>query len=52
MRKHQGDVFLSPGPQARTDERDHLEIKVSFVSKKEKKMTFDLGTCQEKGTSK
>lgn len=28
MRQHQGDVFLSPGPVARVDERDHMEIKV------------------------
>ncbi|XP_065370437.1 uncharacterized protein LOC135962439 [Calliphora vicina] len=27
MRQHQGDVFLSPGPMARVDERDHMEIK-------------------------
>ncbi|KAM7342814.1 uncharacterized protein ACRADG_010096 isoform 2-T2 [Cochliomyia hominivorax] len=27
MRQHQGDVFLSPGPAARVDERDFLEIK-------------------------
>lgn len=29
MRKHQGDVFLSPGPMARVDERDPLDIKVN-----------------------
>ncbi|XP_075167050.1 uncharacterized protein LOC142239170 [Haematobia irritans] len=27
MRQHQGDVFLTPGPAARVDEKDHLDIK-------------------------
>lgn len=29
MRKHQGDAFMSPGPTARVDEKDYLEIKVN-----------------------
>lgn len=29
MRKHQGDAFMSPGPTARVDEKDYLQIKVN-----------------------
>lgn len=37
MRQIQGDLFLSPGPTARVDERDHMEIKVN-----KKKMFLSL----------